>query len=148
MLMRINRVPVLPPSWESVLNLEKELGSVFGTFAPPAFTPVVSRAPMVNLAENQNESVLTVELPGVNKEDVKISLEDGLLTISGERKAQGIPEGSRWLRSESLTGKFIRTLELPHPVNSQAISAELKNGILRVVLPKAEEARPREITIR
>ncbi|MBP1656327.1 MAG: heat-shock protein Hsp20 [Bacteroidetes bacterium] len=144
MLMRINQFPILSPSWQSVLDLE----SVFGAIPSQAYASRASRLPLMNLAEGENESVLTVELPGVNKEDVKISLEGGLLTVTGERKAQGIPEGARWLRSESINGKFVRTLELPHPVDPKTITAELKNGILSVVLPKAEEARPREITIR
>lgn len=148
MLMRINQFPILSPSWQSVLDLEKDLESVFSAIPSQAFSARTGRLPLMNLAEGENESVLSVELPGVNKEDVKISLEDGLLTLTGERKAQGIPEGARWLRSESINGKFVRTLELPHPVDPKAVSAELKNGILTVVLPKAEESRPREITIR
>jgi len=144
----MNRLPILSPSWQNVLDLERDLETVFSTFPARAFVPGVSRAPLMNLVEAENESVLTAELPGVEKEDLKISLEDGLLTISGERKAQGIPDDARWLRSESINGKFVRTLELPHPVDPKGISAELKSGILRVVLPKAEEARPREITIR
>lgn len=148
MLMRINQFPILRPSWQSVLNLENDLESVFGAIPSQVFAPRASRLPMMNLAEGENESVLSVELPGVNKEDVKISLEGGLLTLTGERKAPGIPEGARWLRSEIVNGKFVRTLELPHPVDPKAVTAELKNGILSVILPKAEEARPREITIR
>jgi HSP20 family protein len=83
----------------------------------------------------------------VSKEDPR-SLEKDILTITGERKAQGIPEDAKWIRSESVSGKFQRTVELPHPVDPKAITAELKNGILRVTLPKGEEVRPREIAIR
>ena len=104
MLMRINQFPILSPSWRSVLELEKDLESVFGAIPSQAFSARAGRLPLMNLAEGENESVLSVELPGVNKEDVKISLEGGLLTLTGERKAQGIPEDARWLRSES-TGK-------------------------------------------
>jgi len=102
----------------------------------------------MNLVESEKESVLEIELPGVTKEDLKISLEKDILTIAGERKAQGIPEDAKWIRSESVSGKFQRTIELPHPVDPKAITAELKSGILRVTLPKGEEVRPREIAIR
>ncbi len=88
MLMRINQFPILSPSWQSVLDLEKDLESVFGAIPSQAFASRASRLPLMNLAERENESVLTVELPGVNKEDVKISLEGELITVTGERKAQ------------------------------------------------------------
>jgi len=148
MLMKISRFPVFNPVWDDVLNLERGLGSVLDAFSSPSFDWRANHSPSMSLAEGADQSTLIVELPGVIKEDVKISVEDGLLTIAGERRAPELPEGARWIRSESLAGKFVRTLELPHPVDPQAISAELSNGLLRVVLPKAEAARPREITIR
>jgi HSP20 family protein len=73
---------------------------------------------------------------------------DGVLTVSGHRKGRVLPENSRWVRSEVPTGTFSRAFELGHPVDEKEIKAELKDGMLRIVLPKAEEARPREITIR
>jgi len=84
----------------------------------------------------------------VNKENLKITMADGLLTVSGQRKAQALPENSRWIRNEVTTGSFSRSFEIGHPVNVGEIAAELKDGLLRIVLPKAEEARPREITVR
>ena len=144
----MNRFPVFNPVWHDVMNLERGLGSVLDAFPLPSFNWRANDLPNISFAEGGDQSTLIVELPGVNKEDVKISVEDGLLTISGERRAPELPEGARWIRSESMAGKFVRTLELPHPVDPQAISAELSNGLLRVVLPKAEAARPREITIR
>ncbi len=148
MLMRINRFPVIQPLWTSSVDLEKELDQVFGDFTLPAFVSSGSRTPRVSLTESEAQSELIVELPGVNKEDLTISLENGLLTVTGERKPHGLPDGAHWIRSESVTGKFVRTVELPHAVDPQAIRAELKNGLLHVVLPKAEAVRPREISIR
>jgi HSP20 family protein len=102
----------------------------------------------IDLVERPNESIVVVELPGVAKEDVKISLEGELLTIKGERKTSGLPDGARWIRSERSSGEFFRTIQLPHPVKADAVSAEMVNGVLRITLPKAEEARPREIGIK
>lgn len=148
MLMRVNRFPVIHPVLESVLDFDNHLNRVLGEFAWPVLTSRVARGPLMNLVESEKESVLEMELPGVSKEDLKISLEKDILTIAGERKAQGIPEDAKWIRSESVGGKFQRTIELPHPVDPKAITAELKNGILRLVMPKGEEVRPREIAIR
>jgi HSP20 family protein len=98
--------------------------------------------------ENSHEFVVVAELPGVKKEDVKVTLQDGVLTVSGERKQKAVPEESRWHRTEIESGEFHRSIELPTAVDAPAVSAELKDGILRIVVPKAEEARPREITVK
>lgn len=148
MLVRLQRFPLLRPSWENVMDFERDVDSLFDTLLGGTVVPRTRRAPVMDLRDSENESVLAMELPGVAKEDVKISVEKGMLTISGERKDPGLPEGSRPLRSEISYGTFVRTLELPHPVNVDAIAAELNNGILRVVLPKAEEARPRAISVK
>lgn len=148
MMMRIDRFPVVRPAWHNILNLEKELESLFGTDSPAAPALGIHRSPLMNVAESEKETVVTMELPGVDRENVKIAFEDGVLSISGERKEQQLPEGARWVRNETYAGTFRRALRLAKPVNASAVSAELKNGVLRVVLPTAEEARPREISIR
>jgi HSP20 family protein len=148
MLVRLQRFPLLRPSWENVVDFERDVDSLFDTFLGGTVAPRALHAPAMDLRGSENESVLAMELPGVAKEDVKISVDKGTLTISGERKDPGLPEGSRPLRNEIRYGTFVRTLELPHPVRVEAISAELNSGILRVVLPKAEEARPRAISIK
>ncbi len=148
MVMRIERFPIVNPAWRGISNLGSDIDALFETFLRPGATPRVRQAPALELTEMENESLLLAELPGVGKEDIKITIEDGLLSISGERKAPAVPENGRWLRNESAIGSFVRTIELPHAVDDSQIGAELKNGLLRVVLPKAAEARPREITIR
>jgi HSP20 family protein len=103
--------------------------------------------PALTVAERDEAFEVVAELPGVAKEDVKLSLENDVLTISGTRKANGLPENGRWLRNEIPHGQFARSIRLPRGVKAEEISAELRNGILRVVLPKAEELKPREIKI-
>lgn len=104
--------------------------------------------PAMDVAEYDGEYVITAELPGMKKEDVKISIEEGNLVLRGERKHYGLPEGTRVLRHETHTHPFVRSFELPDEVNVNEISAEMKDGILRIRLPKTEQARPREISIR
>ncbi len=148
MMMRIERFPVVRPARNNILNLEKELGALFGTDTFPVASMGVHRLPLMNVAESEKETVVTMELPGIAREDVKIAFEGGVLAISGERKERALPEGSHWLRNETYAGTFRREVRLAKPVNTEGITAELKNGVLQVVLPTAEAARPREISIR
>jgi HSP20 family protein len=104
--------------------------------------------PSIDIAEYDSETVVVAELPGVKKDDLRLTVHDGFLTIAGDRKSGGLPENSRWLRNETTGGSFSRTIEIPHAVKGEAVSAELANGILKIVLPKADEARAREITVK
>ncbi len=104
--------------------------------------------PAIDVVEDENESSVVAELPGVKKEDVKISVEDGILTIKGVRKQEEIAGITRVLHSEIEHEPFSRSINLPHPVAIARISAELTNGILKISLPKAEKIRPRTIEIK
>ena len=146
MLVKFERIPMIRPVWDSTTRFENEIESLFNGFLAPDFGG--SRSPALDLVERQNETHVVMELPGVQKEDVKISLMEDLLTIKGTRKSQALPEGAKWIRSERQNGEFSRTVQLPHPVKTDSISAEMTNGVLQIVLPKAEEARPREIGIK
>ena len=104
--------------------------------------------PAIDIAEQENETVVLAELPGVKKEDVKISIEKNVLTIRGERKPYEAPDTARVLLNEVPVRPFSRSLELQHDVDGKNVSAELTDGVLRIVLPKAESARTRTIEIR
>jgi len=91
---------------------------------------------------------VAVELPGVAKEDVKVTLHDGVLTVAAERKQPELKENEQWIRNEVGYGKFERSINLPYPVVAENIFAMHENGILQVTLPKAEEAKPRTIAIK
>ena len=112
----------------------------------PGFVP--GGYPAIELRTSSEESVLVAELPGVKKEDIKLGVENGTLTLSGTRGEQAVPENSRWLRNELWHGSFSRTINLPHDVNAEKIIATLENGVLRVQLPRAEEARPKQIDVK
>jgi HSP20 family protein len=133
--------------YEPLMNLQRELSDLFDESWPFATSRRTRAFPTVDIAEQGDESIVVAELPGVRKEDLKISIQDGQLTISGERRQHQLPENSSWLKNEAWSGEFSRTIQLPHEVKEDGVSAELKNGILRIVLPKAEEVRAREIKV-
>jgi HSP20 family protein len=104
-------------------------------------------SPALDLYQNNDNVVAMVELPGMRKEDIEISLHDGMLTISGERASQETdPEKAE--RSERFYGKFRRSITLPTRVDANKVSATYKDGILTVTLPKAEEAKPKQIKVK
>jgi HSP20 family protein len=102
--------------------------------------------PALDLYQNNDNVVAVVELPGMRKEDIEISLHDGTLTIGGERKSEAGTNGES-TRSERFTGKFRRTITLPTRVDANKVNATYKDGILTVTLPKAEEAKPKQIQV-
>jgi HSP20 family protein len=96
----------------------------------------------------EDKLVANVELPGLSKGEIDISYQEGVLTISGERKPE-FAEGKQpeTFRSERCTGKFQRSLTLPVPIQSDRIHATYKNGVLTIDLPKSEEAKPRKVEV-
>ncbi|MER3524961.1 MAG: molecular chaperone [Ignavibacteria bacterium] len=147
MLVHVRRFPTFRPLWREIADFEREIDRMFNTFFSTEGVTDEGYAPAINVVEKDNEYVVLAEMPGVRKEDLKLSLENDVLTISGTRKDNALPEKAHWLRNEIQRGEFTRSITLPKGVKVEEISAELKNGILHVVLPKAEEMRSREITI-
>lgn len=107
-------------------------------------------SPALDLYQNNDNVVALVELPGMKKEDIEISLHDGTLTISGERKDEstnGNGDSHKAERSERYLGKFRRSISLPVRVDANKVNATYRDGILTVTLPKAEEAKPKQIRV-
>ena len=104
--------------------------------------------PALDLYEDGEQLVLKAELPGMKKEDIDISLQGDVLTLSGERKEEEGYDKAETHRSERFLGRFQRTLTLPYAVNSAKVQASYKNGILTVTLPKAEEAKSKQIAVK
>jgi HSP20 family protein len=148
MVMRIHRYGVPAPVVRSVFDLDRNVDDLFGDFLSLQPALRFRGLPRIDVAEHADRMEVVAELPGVRKEDVHLSVDDGWLALKWTRPETSMPEGSAWIRNEIRAGEFSRTIDLPYPVKTGAISAELTDGILRVVLPKADEARPREITIR
>jgi HSP20 family protein len=103
-------------------------------------------SPALDLYQSNDNVVAVVELPGMRKEDIEISLHDGTLTISGERKGKGSGDGQAE-RTERYVGAFRRSIALPTRVDASKVSATYRDGILTVVLPKAEEVKPKQIQV-
>ena len=103
--------------------------------------------PAIDLYEDKENLFVKVELPGLKKEEIEVSVHDGTLSISGERKAATKDSSSQTFRSERFFGRFHRTVALPKPVAVDKIKAAYKDGILTVTLPKTEEAKPKQIEV-
>jgi HSP20 family protein len=103
--------------------------------------------PAMDLVEAGDHFVLKADLPGLGDEDVKIEVEDGTLTLSGERKAEHEASEGGWYRIERAFGSFSRSLTLPEHVDASAISASFNDGVLEVRIPKPEERQPQRIEI-
>ena len=103
--------------------------------------------PALDIFEDQDVFTVALEAPGLSKEDFEISYHEGTLSIAGERRAEAEKAEQTCFRRERLYGKFSRSVALPADVKAEGISASYKDGILLVTLPKAEEAKPRQIEV-
>jgi HSP20 family protein len=132
-------------------DLQKRLSSVFGLASRPANgkeeMTVAQWLPLVDITEDDKEYLIKAELPEVKKEEVKVNVESGVLTISGERKFEKEQKDERAIRVESFYGTFERRFSLPDNVDTGAITAESKDGVLRVRIPKQAVAQPKTLTI-
>ena len=104
-------------------------------------------SPSVDIVESKESYELAVEIPGLNKNDIHISLEDSVLRLSGERKQESKSENKNYHHIEITFGRFERSFRLPKNVKTDQINAKYKDGILKVEIPKAEEVKPKEITV-
>ena len=102
----------------------------------------------LDLYEDKDNVYVRAEVPGVKKEDIEISLHEGTLTLSGERKADKRVENAEAIRAERLVGQFSRSVALPSPIQGEKVTASYRDGILSVILPKAEESKPKQIKIK
>lgn len=126
-------------------ELDRFFDSVFGRF--PRERGETFWAPPIDIEETEDAIVIRAELPGMNKEDIKVNLSGDTLTISGERKQETEKKGRTYYRIERAYGKFQRTITLPAEVEGEKAKASYKAGVLELVLPKSEKAKAKEITI-
>lgn len=109
---------------------------------------VADWAPSVDISETDTEYLIKAELPEVKKEDVKVTLEDGVLTIQGDRKQEKEEKGKKFHRVERSYGSFVRSFTLPDYVDETKVRAEFKEGVLNLHLPKSEKAKPKAIEVK
>jgi HSP20 family protein len=104
-------------------------------------------APALDIAERTDAYLITVELPGVKLDDLQITMEDGLLTIQGERQVTSESSKEQYHRVERSSGAFRRSITLPAHVMADAVEASMEDGVLRILVPKADEAKPTRIQV-
>jgi HSP20 family protein len=139
-LIQCERPGLIGLGYGRLANLQDELDRLFET-------PLQAWAPALDVHEDKEQFTVNLELPGLKREDINVHLEDGALVISGERKAEAVSEDTEVHRRERYYGKFSRALTLPTAVAADKVKAAYKDGILTVKLPKAEEAKPKQIDV-
>jgi HSP20 family protein len=138
--------------WEpfrELSSLQTEMNRLFNAAfdTPPGNGGARRWTPAMDLVETDEHFVLRADLPGLTESDVNIELEDNVLTVSGERKAERQEKGEGFYRVERSFGSFSRALTLPKGIDPEGVKAEFDNGVLEVRVPKPEQRKPRKITI-
>jgi HSP20 family protein len=138
--------------WSFFDVLQRDIDRVAGRHVPAMGQrdngdSVADWVPAVDIVEEQDRFVLRADVPGVKAEDIDVNMENGVLTVSGERHEESSEQANGVKRIERLTGKFYRRFSLPEVANAEEISAKSANGILEVVIPKQPEIRARRITV-
>jgi HSP20 family protein len=140
----------LTPFEEFSTDLERMFDSLLGRTVGTALRASAGEkfSPHLDIVESANDYVVSVDLPGVKPEDVKVEMEDGRLTISGKRETHAEDKTKNMHRVERSKGSFQRMITVPREVNTDKIDARYENGVLHVTLPKVAEKQPRKIEIR
>ncbi len=141
--------------WNPVRNmfgLQEEMNMLFDNFfgleKRGEDIDMVRWAPRVDIVEANGGYELHADLPGMKKEDIKIEIQENMLTLRGERKLEEEKKDQNFRLTERFYGQFIRTFTLPENVNRDMIEAEFKDGVLRLAIPKVEKAKPKEIEVK
>jgi len=150
-LMRWQR-PVLTtwPGFGRLTDLRDEIDRLFEIpLAEMAKTSQILSGwtPALDLYEDKENLFVRIELPGMKKEEIEVSLHDGSLSIAGERKSEEKFKDAEVYRAERFFGRFQRTVTLPSPVAMDKVKAQYKDGVLTITLPKTEEAKPKHIDV-
>ncbi len=138
------------PTFGRLTNLRDEIDRLFDS--PLAELARTSQwlsgwTPVLDLSEDKDNLFVKMDLPGMKREDIDVSLHEGSLSISGERKSEQKHEEAEVYRAERFFGRFQRTVTLPVAVAADKVKAEYKDGILSITLPKTEEAKPKQINV-
>ena len=133
-------------------RMQREFDRLFNDLLPATNTGNGSDntavwAPRVDLSETEDAYQIRADLPGIDKKDITINFHEGVLSISGERKAESKDEGKNYVRIERSTGHFFRSFNIPNAIKSDKIDASYKDGVLEVSVPKAEEVKPLRINV-
>jgi HSP20 family protein len=140
--------------WDPFRELEdvsNRLNRVFGRplarMEPNEMFTVADWTPSADISETDTAYLIKAEIPGVNKEDVKVTIENGMLTIQGERKMEKEEKDKKFHRIERSYGSFMRSFRVPDDADESAVKAEFKDGVLNVTLTKSAKAKPKAINV-
>jgi len=131
-------------------RVQRDLGSLFDALVPREegrSEQLANWAPPVDITETENEYLVKADLPGLDKKDIDVTVENGVLTIKGEKKEEHESKKKGMHRSERYFGSFYRAIALPSGIDETKLSAKHKNGVLELTLPKTEEAKPKQIKV-
>jgi HSP20 family protein len=133
--------------WGLLNQLQKELQRAHEGEAGDGSIATAEWAPAVDIKEDAQQFVLHADIPGVKPEDIDVSMEDGVITIKGEKKSEATTEKEGYKRVERSYGSFYRRFSLPDTADSEAISAKSKDGVLEIIIPKREAVKPKKIAV-
>jgi HSP20 family protein len=133
--------------WSIADIIRSDFGPFAGRSPGDAQTAPATWSPAVDVIEEAGRFLLRADVPGVDAADIDVSMEDGTLTVSGERRGEDRPDFDGVQRFERATGRFCRRFTLPESADAQNVTARTRNGILEISIPKLPEVQPRRITV-
>ncbi|MEM7816784.1 MAG: Hsp20/alpha crystallin family protein [Candidatus Aenigmatarchaeota archaeon] len=137
--------------FKELLDLQKEISNFFDASFETLPTKISQEAtwlPSLDISEDKNNLIIKVDVPGVKQDDIDISISGDVLTIKGERKKEEETKDKNYYRRERFYGVFSRSLTLPNYVDTNKVEANYKDGVLEIVLPKTESAKPKQIKVK
>jgi HSP20 family protein len=134
--------------WSAFRDLEDEVSRIFGSWTRDLDRPTGTWAPAVDVKETDESYTIEADLPGVNKDDIELTVLDNALTIKGERKSEEETKEKGYRRVERRYGNFQRSFHVPGGFDAGKVSANFDKGVLRVTLPKREESKPKQIEVK
>jgi HSP20 family protein len=137
----------IPTVWHEMDRLQSEMNRLFEVYYPNRLRQAPAY-PALNVWTSDEALNVTAEVPGVSPDDIEISVVGDTLTLSGTRQPETLDENARYHRQERSYGNFTRSLQLPFPVEVDKVEATFHDGVLMVAMPRAEEDKPRKITVK
>lgn len=134
--------------WSLMTQLHDEMHRLFERGDGEAAVAAADWTPAVDIREEDGRFVLRADLPGVEPKDVEITLEDGVLTLRGERSSETREAKDGWRRVERISGRFFRRFTLPDTADAEGVSANSSHGVLEIVIPKQARVQPKRITVK
>jgi HSP20 family protein len=128
-------------------RMQREMNRLFTDYSPTRYRSAPSY-PAMNLWADEESVIIRAELPGLKPDDLDISIDEGDLTLSGRRHPEEMPEDATYHRQERNYGSFTRSIRLPFKIEADDVEATMKNGVLTLMLPRAEEDKPKKIAIK